>query len=378
MKTVKIIILTLLLCVSSLINAQEWSPPRVVSIVPHGHIDPDFYIDNNHVIHNVWSHRFEDNYRRIYYSKSFDYGHTWSSPKNISQNNSLWAGNPHIIGDSQGQLHVTYDFNLGVPENSHVRYTSCNEDGIWNPSDTISEQPWSRWNRLLIDQNDKIYCFWLHNFAPFEREVPYKIFENGIWSERFITPYPEIKGCTPVVVDPNNNLLFTNYKLVDVGYPCSILVYYTLSADGMWSELTQLSENSLFGFPDITVDAQGKPHIIRGEITKRDEFNIPTHEGTIHQYYNGSAWKEDLLVEIPGTNLPTFQTAIAFDKYNQPHIIQMEYRDNSNFHMHYQLINNQWIGTEINENESYGFIYNKLISHNGYLYLEYLTSVNGL
>ncbi len=178
------------------------------------------------------------------------------------------------------------------------------------------------------------------------------------------------------MVDPNNNLLFTNAKQVGADVLDSVSVYYTLNANGEWSEMTQLSDKKQFGASDITIDAEGNPHIIRGEITKTNTLGNATHEGSIHQYYNGSTWEQDLLTEIPNMG-QVFYSAIAFDKYNQPHIVQTEERDGSHFHMHYQFINGLWVGVEISENNR-GFFYNRLISHHGYLYLEYSEYVNAL
>jgi phosphatidate phosphatase PAH1 len=92
---------------------QTWTDPIQINTLDGTNRNPDFCIDNEGTLHCVWSYKIETNFYVIYYSKSNDYGLSWSTPENISQNTSLWMENPHIVSDSHNNLHLTYDYNTG-------------------------------------------------------------------------------------------------------------------------------------------------------------------------------------------------------------------------------------------------------------------------
>ncbi len=106
-------VLLLLLCNGSNLFAQNWTPPIQISPFQGINNHSDFCIDHSGNIHCVWSYKMGENYKRIYYSKSTDDGLTWSFPENVSANDTLWMDNPHIVADSENNLHVTYDHNTG-------------------------------------------------------------------------------------------------------------------------------------------------------------------------------------------------------------------------------------------------------------------------
>ena len=102
----KHIILIFTLLMISILSAQEWSGPINISNTVEQDYDPEFCIDNDGVLHCVWSFKIEQNYRKIYYSKSENDGETWSEPYSISQNNELWMASPKITSDSQNNLYI--------------------------------------------------------------------------------------------------------------------------------------------------------------------------------------------------------------------------------------------------------------------------------
>ena len=109
----KTFIYILFVFIFSCLSAQDWSEPINISNTTGLDHDPSFCIDNNGVLHCVWSYKIEQNYRKIYYSKSEDDGESWSTPQDISQNSQYWCGIPHIDVDSENNIYVTYDYNVG-------------------------------------------------------------------------------------------------------------------------------------------------------------------------------------------------------------------------------------------------------------------------
>jgi hypothetical protein len=126
--------------------------------------NPDFFIDNSGIIHCVWSYKVTTDYWHIYYSKSTDDGLSWSIPENVSQNTNLWMENPHIVADSENNLHLTYDYQSDNSYQTLIVYRKFSGN-TWSEMDTVSVGwPGARHNRLVIDHNNKLYCFWFHDF----------------------------------------------------------------------------------------------------------------------------------------------------------------------------------------------------------------------
>ncbi|MEA3504928.1 MAG: sialidase family protein [Bacteroidota bacterium] len=166
--------------------------------------EPDFCIDNNGVIHCVWVHVYNSNFSKIFYSISYDDGLTWTTSENISLNEGERLSKPHIVCDSENNLHLTYDYNVYNVGETHIFYKKY--DGAnWSEPFVVSENmPGSRANKLVIDNNDRIYCFWyrsINNGTTF-----YKYLENNTWSDYFI-PYDnnDFMAFNNCAVDNNNN-----------------------------------------------------------------------------------------------------------------------------------------------------------------------------
>jgi hypothetical protein len=188
--------------------AQTWTEPIQISTLQGVNNNSDFCIDNSGNIHCVWSYKVESNYKHIYYSKSIDDGLTWSTPENVSQNTSLWMENPHVVADSENNLHLTYDYNSGNSYQTLIVYRKFSGNA-WSEMDTVSVGwPGARHNRLVSDHNDKLYCFWFHDFQ--NGTTFYRVLENGIWDEIQI-PYNNNDNVflNNIAIDSLNNLYCT-------------------------------------------------------------------------------------------------------------------------------------------------------------------------
>ncbi|MCF8337053.1 MAG: T9SS type A sorting domain-containing protein [Bacteroidales bacterium] len=324
--------------------------------------NPDFSIDNSGIIHCVWSFRIEENHRVIYYSKSIDDGLSWSAPENISQNDSLWMENPHIVADSQNNLHLTYDYNTGNPGETLIVYKKF-EGQNWSEPDTVStDWPGARHNRLVIDHNDKIYCFWFHDFqngTTFLRTL-----ENGQWGE-IMTPYDNDNSyyVDNVIVDSTNVIHCSGYHFYNGQTSYDQEIVYSTYENQVWSDLTEVSQShdfEVWAGNDIALDNKLKPHIVWRQTVSN---TIPANDATMYAKFNGSNWSSpEIIVEDPSDQ------AIAIDKNNKVHIVNNEKFENGYRLVHYQFVDNEWVGQLITENQ-YDYFDNKLFLKNQFLYL---------
>ena len=183
-KIVRITILFLLTIISLFCSAQNWTEPVNISNIEGMDNQPDLAVDQNGTYHCVWAHKIQENYWKIYYSKSINQGATWTTPEDISMNTEKWVAGPHIVCDSENHLHVTYDFDVGNYLGSTIYYKQF-DGASWNEPINVSEgMPESHANKLVIDNKDRVYCFWYrstNNGTTF-----YRYLENGLWSDYFI------------------------------------------------------------------------------------------------------------------------------------------------------------------------------------------------
>ncbi len=341
--------------------SQDWTEPVQINTLQGYNNNPDFCIDNNGTLHCVWSYKIEQNHRIIYYSKSVDDGMTWSTPENVSQNTSLWMENPHIVSDSQNSLHLTYDYNTGSTGGGTLIVYKKFNGNYWSSShDTLSVGwPGARHNRLVIDQNDKLYCFWFHEYQ--NGTTLYRILENEIWGEITI-PYNnnDLIFFNKGFIDGSNNIRCTGAHHSDgqSGYDDRVISFNFIN--GLWDEWVQLSDNTSWGGNDIAINTNNHPSIAWRQYTSN---TIPPNDGTLFSKFNGNYWSyPEIIVEDPSAQ------AIAIDKNNKIHIVDNEKFENGYRLIHYQLVNNEWVG-EIIKEDNHGHFDNKFITNGQYIYL---------
>ena len=339
--------------------AQTWTEPIQISTLQGVNNNSDFCIDNYGNIHCVWSYKVESNYKHIYYSKSTDDGQTWSTPANVSQNTSLWMENPHIVADSENNLHLTYDYNSGNSYQTLIVYRKFSGN-VWSELDTVSVGwPGARHNRLVSDHNDKLYCFWLHDFQ--NGTTFYRVLENGIWDEIQI-PYNNNDNVflNNIAIDSLNNLYCIGNYFEEGQNPYDMRVIYFDFIDNDWSNLTEINDKRSWGETDIALSNSNDQNIVWEQYIND---LIPPDNGTLYSYYNGGSW---VIPELLAENAD--EQTICVDINNQTHIIDNEEYLTGYRLVHYRLINDEWVG-EIIEEDEYGNYGNKLISGEHFLYM---------
>ncbi len=359
MKTTKYTLIVVLCLLYGNIFSQTWTEPIQISTQQGVNNHSDFCIDHLGHLHCVWSYKVASDYHHIYYSKSVDYGLTWSLPKNVSQNTDLWVENPHIVADSDNNLHLTYDYNVANYYVTQIVHRTFSNN-TWSELDTVSVG-WqgARHNRLVIDKNDKLYCFWFHDIK--NGTTFYRTLENGVWGEIQI-PYDNNDDVfvNNIAIDSLNNLYCIGNYFKQGQSPYDMRVIYFDFTDNEWSGLTQINNRRSWGATDIVLSDSHYKHIVWEQFIND---SIPPDNGTLYSYHNGESWAPSVLLAENAN-----EQTIAIDINNNIHIIDNEKYHNKSRLVHYRFINNEWVGNIIEE-DKHGNYSNKLISRGNYLYL---------
>jgi hypothetical protein len=316
--------------------SQEWTEPINISSMNGVNQNPDLCIDKNGTLHCVWTHVIETNYRVIFYSCSMDNGLTWSSPENLSLNIDKSLFYPKIVADSLCNLYVSYDYNSGDPIHSKILFKTNPGNG-WSDADTVSGNMLnSSKNRLIIDNSDRIYCFWNH--AVEGGDYYYRYFENGNWSD-FFNPYGPGLVIIELVTDATNNIHVLGGH-TDSG---SYLDYcYFNYETNLWSEPITFSDNTFAIGSDLDIDGNGYPHFSWRQKTP----GLPNpfeEDSTLYRYYDGVNWSlPELVTEDPAGHKIQIVNEESF-------IIDWEKAENEygNIICYEKDLNGNWIGETV-------------------------------
>jgi len=361
-KQLQILILLLL---SSLAYPQVWTPPVDISNTMGYSMEPDMVIDHNGVIHVVWAYKINDNYWKIMYSKSEDDGLTWSTPYDVLQNTSLWMSQPHIACDNSGRfLYVTYDYNTMDPESMLVYMVICDR-GQWGTPILISnDMPGSDYNKVIVDNNNKIYVFWGNSSI----KNYYRYLENDEWSD-IKQPYynnlPDFYALYNCSVDSANILKWAGYSTQEMPMGYYNQAYFEFNpATNQWSVPYIFTGRKASIGNAIALDKNGNPQIAFREITND---STPPNTGTFYTSSINQQWSKP---ELINENNPEGQQ-IAIDQNSNTHIINTEKTSNGQQLVHYEKITGQWIKTVV-DNSEYMIPSSKLIFKKNKLYLTYV------
>jgi hypothetical protein len=347
---------------------QNWTQPINVSNMGGFNQMPDFCIDSNGVIHCVWTHFYNVNYSKIFYNKSLDDGLTWITAEDISLNSEKRIAYPHIACDSENNLHLTYDYDIGNYLATLVYYKKF-DGSSWSDPLIISENmPESHANKLVIDHNDRVYCFWYRSINNGTTYYRYK--ENGVWSDIFLpynnSDYFAFSNCA---IEKNNNLhwIGAHYYDSQTAYEIRPIYFYYNYADNTWSNFIEFgTHRAWYGF-DIDLDTLNLPHLVWQEFINE---NIPPNDGTFYSFFNGSDWAvPDLIVEDP------MEQQIIIDENNNINIFDVEKNEEGSWLVHYYLFNGFWEGKIIDESEWYG-MFPEVKNSNHKIYIIYYKSLD--
>ena len=301
MKNYLLFLLLLFVTINSFSQDSGWSEP--VRISNHGYdVKPDYTVDNDGTIHCVWAQKYGSNFSKIYYSKSDDEGETWNEPEDISKNEDLWLGTPKICSDTKNNLYVIYDYDIGSLYNAVVHFRKF--DGMnWSEPVDITEGNYSSNNiNMAINNNDRLYVFWQHNWDI----ILYHHLEDTVWSN-IDTIYNDGYEyyIRKIIVDNENNLhCVANTKEASGGEFSYKATYFNYDHENNnWSEKVFLSTNTARDWIDIDLDSQNHSHVVWAQ---HRADGLPPPLGSYYSYFDGNDWsiptplgKQDAQREYP-------------------------------------------------------------------------------
>ncbi len=333
----KLKFIILLVYITHLCSAQDWSDPINISNLEGMDNQPDIAIDNNGNFHCVWAHKIANNYWKIYYSKSTDGGITWSSSLDISKNNEKWVSDPHIVCDTGNNLHVTYDYDVGNYMETMIYYKLF-DGATWSEPINVSDNMKGSYrSKIAIDKNNRVYIFWYR--AGIAGYCYYRYFENGNWSD-IISPFDYHMVVVKIVNDSNNDLhclaahhggQSNNNKYVYFKYD------YTNS---LWSDTTELTKITSTG-ADMDLDFNNSPHIAWCQMPPG---TATANDTTMYRFYTGNEWSTpELVVEDPR------EQQIEIDENWKPNIFDTEKAEDGSMFVHHYNKSGVWEGYIIDE-----------------------------
>ena len=339
--------------------AQEWTEPMNISNLGGYSVDPDIVIDHSDVMHVVWSYCIEDWYWKIMYTRSDDDGETWTEPLDLLQNTDLWMSQPHIDYDSKNNLYVTYDYATGTPDK--MVYMIVYDGFLWSEPILISEgMPGSDYNKVLVDNDDKIFVFWhLNSYYTY-----YRILDGILWSE-FYCPFGDstdrylVSGHAKDI--GNNNFIKWSGVSASFNYFGERAQYYELNtSDNRWKYPEMINDDTINVYVDIALNDKNLPECVyRNKPLGGDK--------TKHTQKEGNSWSDPEVVA--GVNESQQYQQIAVDQNGDLHIVEVQMPDDGLKLVHYQKYGNKWIGQFIDT--CYIVLFPDLIFNDNILYVVY-------
>lgn len=338
--------------------SQEWTEPVNVSNMSGTDNQPDIFIGNNGIFHCTWAHKIEENFWKIFYSRSYDAGINWTEPEDISLNQEKWVASPHIVSDSENNIFISYDFNVGNPQEMHIYLKIYNGIGWSDPINISENMPISDKNQLVIDHNNRVYIFWHHlsvqGFRPY-----YRYYENGNWSD-VICPVNENLLINDIKVDINNNLhCIAPFVVQDYSKYVYLKYDYILN---IWNDITEISGLTILG-EDIDTDTSQNPHVTWWQHTPQTPL---INDSTMYRYYEMGTWTIPELVVVDPS-----EQQIEIDENNRVNIFDVEKTENGTMIVHHFKNLNYWQGHIIDESD-YNTMHLKVCNYNYNLQVVYV------
>jgi len=327
------------------LQSQEWTDP--ITIYYGGtNSYPDLTIDNNGRLHSVWTHVISIDHTVIYYSKSLDYGQSWSTPENISLNDDKIAGDAHIVADSSNNLYVSYIWNLFVPSQALVYYKKYDGTSWSDPLPVSAGMPGAQDNQLIIDNDNRVYFFW--SYIATNAQFYYRFLENnGNWSE-VLNPFEGINVTSffkkGVMDDQNAMHVISLYKVIGQNRSYPSLNYF-INDNNIWSNNVQISDCTYYPISsaDISLSYNQTPGFVWQQKTHSSPFAINS------TYYS----KLDGGIPTPKDEISedSHYAVFSYDLADSPKVIIVEQLTDSLFFLaYYQYLNGFWVKEILEEN----------------------------
>lgn len=230
-------------------GGSTWSTPVDIANSPLPAIGPNIAAGPDDTLHLAWNDRRDGGSFRLYYSRSFDGGNNWETPRDLSGTNSLDASTPSVTVDTRNRVHIAWHF--GDPGQndpvSQVYYTRSTDGGAFFDAPRRLNTDTSHhaaWPRFSVDgtNGDLVAVAWRDNRRDPDWDIYIAISTNGglAFTEMAGQATSNREWDPDIAVDANG-ILHLSYMTYRAD---GITIDYRQSGDkgNAWSQEVTLSE----------------------------------------------------------------------------------------------------------------------------------------
>jgi len=354
-------ILIILLLFTGLVYADNgWNEPKLLSTGDHNQT-ATIGMDKTGVLHAFWAKpdTIPGNHGCIMYSHSGDLGEHWSVPVNISNNPTDRPIEPKVVFDSQNNIHLVYQ-NIF---NSKVYYQN-NINNQWSAPLEIVDYA-SSYVNAVIDNNDKIYVFWLIHYSSSNVKSYFKHYIAGNWSESKLVNDSIIH--LNMVYGHDNKIHMAGQSIGDLKKRRAYYFNY------------DLSEDQFSGFADISNNLKPSQNISIAKFSSSTgqvhcALNVGMYSDTASTYYIGDfdqVWQQPIRIS---EHSHPWSKQILLDSGSNPHLFDKNLEQDTVFRNY--KVGDQWqrevvAKRQIDNGIKYNIGNDKAIIHDNNIYYIY-------
>jgi hypothetical protein len=191
-------------------QGMSWNTPRLISSFSPEIVEPAMAIGPGDSINIVWPQRDDNLNFPVYFTRSVDYGATWSPPVNsfAGWQNSSWTYNPAIALDSNQGIYVTWTvWPVGGSRYSFVYSNYSHDNGAtWSNSDSYFGVCSS--SDIAVDPDGNVDLLLESSYLPFSNQVVFRQSKDrGVsWNIRIDVTSDRFDSDPGLVIDSAGNI----------------------------------------------------------------------------------------------------------------------------------------------------------------------------
>lgn len=247
-------------------HGLTWDWYSMLSVPGQGAYIPDIAVNNYGVAAVVWFQYIREKRSDIFMTMSTDYGITWSTPVNLSDNIGH-SDSPSVAVDAEGNIFAAWKDNR--PGDWDIFFRGIlNYGAQWNPIINLSNDVLGSVRPVMTcDSSGGVYVSWF-DLGALDREIYItRSWDNGYnWTAVDTVSNDSALSSEPAIaIDSigNANVIWTNYGF---GTNRQEIVYSRgIYGSGPWSPgvaVTPGTSAILPNYPDIAVDSNGNIYLV--------------------------------------------------------------------------------------------------------------------
>jgi hypothetical protein len=265
-------------------QGTTWGDIINVSTISNWLYGPAMAVDNDNTIYMIWRGIY---YEYMYFSYSTDGAATWVPAINIPKANASWRVSyiTAVAVDEEGHIFVVWREESGWYDQAIYFSRSSNFGATWSTAQDISQNPAdSKVYRVAMacDTYDNIYVVWRYEYGG-QYKIQFNVSrdDGGTWGQPLDLFDVGISYSIPVVAaDALGN--------VNLAWPDNVPgitdIYFSRSLDNgaNWTQPVNVSNTNINSSrPDIAVDGSGKIYIVwEDSIIGKGEILFTTTPGS--------------------------------------------------------------------------------------------------